>query len=715
MGREAVVSNRIDPKKVADRTLQSGKPMSDEELAAIGYQLRKIEDARDAIVGEIDKTKDPAALADINSLLAQYDAESNHLLDAADLTLNKGFHRLGMAAQIALDKTHSLRTLPQRAKAALLGTEAPSGMEEKLKSFMNENSKLQSDLKKVREELAQAYEDKKATTPKPRSERQRNADIKRLQQYFGKTQGEIIEPTRRMGRTAGAVRYTLPDADRAAMAAMRRLAADLAPTATDFPDLMDKIRKTIGSSIPDEQIYRMLSEPYRKFMIEADLNRMKANQYVQQIKRQSEFELKTKAQKALTLVGSTVNTAQRSLQAGMDVSAPFIQGRKGLFANPQGWIKSWSPMIESLYRGEDVPMRQMAAIENHPMYSRAKAAGLDLTEVGGKFSQQEEMFAGNLIELLHDKLPGTNKTNPVKLYLQGLKNSEAAYTAFLNGIRWDTFVKLAKVDPENPAYLRDVASTINTIYGRGAGRTAKALGSTSLAGNLMFAPRNLMASLEYAGGRPVLFAETASGRKQAMKIYAAQAASYGTLVVLARLAGWNVGLDPRSSDFGKVEIGGAKYDLFAKEAQAYRLLTQILYGRVGETGKFTPPKGHTGEFIGNFLVNKAAPSPRLAYEYFEGKLVKKPNGGFDSRPLEMRDLAWGLTPFWVSKAAEDGTLSQMPAILLPNIAGEDVEPGTVSQKSVKADWMKPGIFMPKSNAATEARLRRSVNSAGKTR
>lgn len=424
---------------------------------------------------------------------------------------------------------------------------------------------------------------------------------------------------------------------------------------------------------------RLLSEPYRAHMLEADIARRKIDQFMRDVKKQALEKQKPAMAKVMAGVRDTYDAVSRSLQAGGDMSAPFIQGRKGLFANPKSWIEAWGPAMKALWsKGDDVVERYMLDnVERHPMYARSVAAGLDLPEIGGKLTKQEEAFASNLIHVLKDKKLGGGQ-----LYFKFLANTDAAYTVFLNKLRFDTFVKMAKAAPDNPEALRDFANAVNIIYGRGKEGWAVGAAKTDAARRAFFAPRYTVSKWQYAN--PVGLAtnfKTPQGRAAMLKVYGAQAAAYTGLVAMARMAGWEVGVDPRSSDFGKVTLpNGFKVDLFGKEAEAYKLVSQIMYGKVAQSGGFTPKSmDNAGRTTVQYLANKTAPLPRDAmnvlfgkFDYNEGK----------SRPVQVKDFGMSKLPFWIQQAIDDGTFQSAPYFVPISAMGIDIQgPGKPKTKT----------------------------------
>lgn len=147
------------------------------------------------------------------------------------------------------------------------------------------------------------------------------------------------------------------------------------------------------------------------------------------------------------------------------------------------------------------------------------------------------------------------------------------------------------------------------------------------------------------------------------------------------MAGWEVGVDPRSSDFGKVTLpNGFKVDLFGKEAEAYKLVSQIMYGKVAQSGGFTPKSmDNAGRTTVQYLANKTAPLPRDAmnvlfgkFDYNEGK----------SRPVQVKDFGMSKLPFWIQQAIDDGTFQSAPYFVPISAMGIDIQgPGKPKTKT----------------------------------
>lgn len=694
-GKQAVRLG-MDPHSVAKRVLQTGQPMNDTELAAVGVRLREVANASNDILSRIQKAN-PEDIIGLRAELNNLDAEMETLLSASDLTLNKGFHKLGMAAQIALDKDFQLQSLPARAKAATYNNPslAPADMDKKIEFFRQENARLKSQLENAKAAVANEIKGGFGTVvpaglDKAKIKRAMQSDAQWLKTYFGRESGSLAPSAKPMSRNQGAVSYAIPSEEVEAMRRMRRLAKAIAidKDTNDINVVLGEIKNIVGN-VPDEQIYRHLSEPFNKYLLEADVNRIKASKYLQDIQRAADYKMKTPIQKGIYLAGEAFNATARTLQAGADLSAPFIQGKLAITKAPDVWIKSWGPMIKALKDPENA-VRLMASIERDPMYSRAKAAGLDLTSMAGPMTAREEMFASNLVSAAESRLLSSD--NPTSRALgQALSiygRSEAAYNAFMNNLRYGMFKKMAMLNPDDPDYLKDIAMAINTATGRGSSKFAKAVGGAQAAGKIFYAPRYTISQWEGAMLRPLTHATTTKGRIEAAKWYAATAAFYAGLTELAKMSGFDVQTDPRATDFGQMQLpNGYKVDLFGKFSKPYSIIAQLMAGKISTTNRYDPASSKKAmEITGQYLWGKLAPVPRIGADLTYGKLTQEKGGAFSARSIirpnaadTAKEVGKSFLPIWVQSALQEDYLDK-PAIAVPSITGIEFNKGKIAKR-----------------------------------
>lgn len=685
-GKEAVETGRINPSEVVSRVKTKGVTnLAEDEIGATVYRLRQIRN-RQAEIEAADKTGDPLETVTKNKEWADLDAEAEDILTAGDIIGNQ-WHRTGMALQVAIKRDMSLGGLVRRARAF-----ADEPLKPGVEAQLQEISRKYEDAMRQLDATKKQYFDDLLRVPRPEEPprfmaKSREQARSTASAYF---KNQKMNPTGGVGRNRqrGAVSYTVSDDEMRAKSAVRKLAREIVTDgAQTLDEVLDGIRREIGVDVKDDDLLAFLHEPYSKYRLEADTARIKANQVFRELQRGAEFRAKTKVQQVGAFVIGATNGIGRSFTLGADFSAPFIQGVKTALLNPVGWIKAFAPMFRSVGKGgQDFALQTIAKIEADPFYARAKAAGLDLTLPGTGFTQQEEIYAGNIRQLTEAlsklKPAGRAVTLPFEAWGRTLVASEDAYTTFLNAVRYDTFKKMAKAAPDDPEYLRDVAQLINVISGRGTGRFAQSV-SNPVFGNLLTAPRYTVSQIQYSTMVPLWTAKTAKGRAQAVRIYATHAAAAAALMGYAKMNGWEVDNDLRSSTFGQISKGDFKINVIGREVQFIRMLFQSAYGKISKSQYTEPSAQNYAENIGQYLTGKAAPLPRLASE----KLFGVYDDG-ETRQLEGKDLPLKVLPLWVADMWKDrdkykGREAQQALATIMNIFGIDVKPQPVN--SVQRD------------------------------
>jgi hypothetical protein len=125
-------------------------------------------------------------------------------------------------------------------------------------------------------------------------------------------------------------------------------------------------------------------------------------------------------------------------------------------------------------------------------------------------------------------------------------------------------------------------------------------------------------------------------RKELAKTYARTAILGGSLLAMAELAGFEVGISPRDPDFGKIVVGKTRVDIWAGVQQPMRLVARIgiaAFDRVGITGKDladSEKQLDPVELVSRFAAFKLAPWATIAREL----LTEKSAVGEPRTPLE---------------------------------------------------------------------------------
>ncbi len=311
--------------------------------------------------------------------------------------------------------------------------------------------------------------------------------------------------------------------------------------------------------------------------------------FIQQLPKEAKYERFKQTQNLLQLISEATPVSKgevlgkvlnipRTLMSSFDLSFGLRQGIVTAYSHPLEFWNAWKQSFK-MFGSQKFYEKSMDLVMKNPDFEYARKAGVSFTDMGSKMSNREERFMSNYAE----KIPVIG---------HGVTMSGRAYTGMANKLRMDTFTSLMNnaealgLNPRESEYLgKDIATLVNNLTGRGD------FGKHELAGtflnSIFFSPRltmsrlNLLASpLTYLKAEPFV-------RKQALKSMLAFGAGTATILGLAKLSGLDVGLDPRSSDFGKIKIGNTRLDIWGGFQQPMRMAAQLWTGKYvsSTTGK----------------------------------------------------------------------------------------------------------------------------------
>lgn len=299
--------------------------------------------------------------------------------------------------------------------------------------------------------------------------------------------------------------------------------------------------------------------------------------------------------------GAEVLNLPRAVMASFDLSAPL---RQGVFfiGKPKQFIPAFKDMFKYAFN-EKAYQGGMAQIKTRPTYNVMKE-NVAFTEIGGGLVKAEERFMSNLAE----KIPIIGK---------GIRASNRAYTGFLNKLRADVFDDIYKRAIEtgqlgrNPDIAKDIGRLVNSGTGRGSlGELNKSL---IVLNGIFFSPRLMASRLNLLN--PAFYIKLDPFvRKEALKSLISFGGLAGSVLGLAKLGGMEVGIDPRSADFGKIKIGDTRYDIWGGFQQYMVLASRLASGEMvmSTTGKeYELGKGYKPttrkDIIIRFLESKENP------------------------------------------------------------------------------------------------------------
>lgn len=302
-----------------------------------------------------------------------------------------------------------------------------------------------------------------------------------------------------------------------------------------------------------------------------------------------------------------VGNIPRAFMASMDLSAPFRQGIV-MISRPKQFFPAMGKMF-GYFGSEESYHALLKDIVSRPTYSLMRRGGLSITEVGGALGKAEEAFASRIA----NKFPG-------------VRPSARAYTGFLDKLRADVFDDLVSkaiksgLDPHNSDDLiRSIASFVNTATGRGDikafNRAATMMNSFFFSPRLAYSRLQMMNPAWYAKQNPFV-------RKEAIKSVLTSMGVGASVVGMAKLAGLDVSLNPRTADFLKIRSGNTRLDIFGGLSQYWRLFLNLgdylVTKPLGITNK--DKGGASGlDKILRFVEAKEAPVASLATDILRGK------------------------------------------------------------------------------------------------
>lgn len=347
------------------------------------------------------------------------------------------------------------------------------------------------------------------------------------------------------------------------------------------------------------------------------LDQVKKQWYGKVFEKQLENE--SAAQKALRRTGEVSNTI-RGWMTSADLSAVLRQGKFAVLQHPILGLKSIVPMLKAFASERGAYNVEQQIARKMPRYKRA---GLAISETGSTLAKMEEAYMGRWLT----KVPL-------------VAGSARAYVTFLNKLRADVFDALVnKLGRNGETTLEQeklIANAVNVFTGRGTiGMAEQAAAGLN---TFFFAPKFVASRFQALLGQPLYYG-ILSGKvpfkgKGALKARALVAGEYGKLLAgyaliysLAHQAGFQIGSDPKSSDFGKIIIGKTRLDPLAGLSQITVLLSRLATGqKTTQSGKVVPIRGKvpyggdtSADIIFRFLRQKLAPVPGFTFDVLSGK------------------------------------------------------------------------------------------------
>lgn len=415
--------------------------------------------------------------------------------------------------------------------------------------------------------------------------------------------------------------------------ALNRLAQDAKPNAQKT--YLEKINKLSNLGALDQSDYLHIARAKLNLPSLSTENATKITELSQKIQglpeghdkyatvRQIQNLIADSVPKSKGAVASEIAGLPRTIEASGDFSFGGRQALAYATAHPIKFAKAFPEQFtyfKQAFNNKDSEAfdAMMADIRNHEDFNWLQKSPLAITEPTGHSSSiREEQFMSSG---LGEKIPGLGKL---------ISGSNYAFTGLANSLRANEFygqlehARFAGREIDQKL-VDDLAKVINNGTGRGdLGRFEKAANSLV---TVLFAPRliasrlNMMDYRYYKNLDPI-------ARKEALRQLAGLSAFAVGILGTAKLAGLDVGTDPRSADFGKIRVKDTRIDLLGGFSQYIRLGSQIGTGHKinSTTGADTElGKGFAGsrlDVLYNFIQNKENPTVSFFSTELKGKDV----------------------------------------------------------------------------------------------
>jgi hypothetical protein len=343
-------------------------------------------------------------------------------------------------------------------------------------------------------------------------------------------------------------------------------------------------------------------------------------------------------------------------KAGFDLSATGRQALPQILAHPTYFADAMEAQVKS-FASKDAFNTFVESIKQRPDFKLMEESGLFLSSPGGV---SEEVFVSGLSK----KIPG-------------VAASDQAYSAALDSVRvqaWDNYTQFVSGRPNvTRETYKAIAELINISTGRGIvpilDRSALGRKIVDLLNVPFFSPRNTAAKFGVLSPvrvvrnalnpatRPVAYLQM----RDAMR----GLATLSTTVGLLYLAGLDVTVNPLKSDFGKLRVGNAVYDLTGGEAASVRYLAQMARSfRTIEQGK-KPPRGQTPfALTAHYLRSQLQPAASVVVDAEQGKT-------FEGKPFTKSQAAADLVVPFVVEDAYKGWVDAGGSTVSDAVGGKD--------------------------------------------
>lgn len=484
-----------------------------------------------------------------------------------------------------------------------------------------EIEKLQKELRDLKtedrltKEIAQA---EKGIFKKPKTRVDQIQSIKRLQKRLNELKVEALKSTKE-GDRLQAINMKISELQDQLHNQMRIIRKKQKPEPAVIAEAKTKLRE-LRSLIRIEDELAGLNEQIRTGVFEVPKEIIPKRESVELQRRRIDLQIARKNIRGLIesraplvkkrfpfVTGKGAREAiniARTIKATADMSYLLRQGAVLVPRRPVEAAKAFKGSVKAFFsrhKAEEIN----AAIRAAPHHYIREKAKLYLAPIGegAKISAREELFMSGLIE----RFPRWTVIGPV------VRASNRNMATGLNMLRVSTFDQfLQKYPNATQVELRAWADWINNATGRGNLRTNAVW--SNLLSTVFFAPRFAASRIE----TPLTIFKKMSRRTRKEVAYdiVAAASLGGTVLALSAAAGLKTGINPSESNWGKIEYGNTKIDIWAGLQQPARVVTRIGMRIAGIEDRADPI-----DLITRFAIFKIAPAIAIPKELITGRTV----------------------------------------------------------------------------------------------
>lgn len=321
----------------------------------------------------------------------------------------------------------------------------------------------------------------------------------------------------------------------------------------------------------------------------------------------------------------------KNVRSSFDFSM-YRQAFMAWAAHPIVSAKGLPASVKALRSAEnDFRIRQ--ELQQDPLYPQFKKAGIDLAEVGGGI-KAEELVQSRWAERI-PLIAGFSRTFTTGLDVIRMEHFKAIYKSRFKDV------------PPTQAELETLGKLVNQFTGRGTWKSQERFLNES--GKFLWAPKLYLSRAQILVGQSAWGATTRMKKIIAWE-YARALMTIGAIYSLADLAGWAIGDDPNSSDFGKLIHGDRRVDVLGGLSQTMVLMSRTVtqqkstisgetYDLVGDDVPYG--KDNILGVWGNFLRTKFTPVLGTAVDLYVGKdMIGQPVTLADL-PEKTAPMSWG--------------------------------------------------------------------------